>query len=173
MGGSTRLLPTQGREADHIVKKGAFPVAKKILPPTYLLLAFIFILTLHFFLPVIELIDTPWNIIGAVPLGLGVVLNLVADREFKEHNTTVKPFEESNALITDGVFQISRHPMYLGFVLVLVGIAILLGTLSPFGVVIVFAILMEVLFIRVEEKMLEEKFGSAWHQYKARARRWI
>lgn len=148
-------------------------MAKKILPPTYLLLAMIFILVLHFFLPVIELIDTPWNLLGAVPLVLGVVLNLVADRAFKEHNTTVKPFEESNALITDGVFQISRHPMYFGFVLVLVGIAILLGSLSIYSVVIVFTFLMDVLFIRAEEKMLEEKFGSAWHQYKARVRRWI
>jgi protein-S-isoprenylcysteine O-methyltransferase Ste14 len=153
--------------------KGAFSIAKKMLPPTYLLLAMIIILVLHFFLPVSELIDSPWNLLGAVPLVLGVVLNLVADRAFKEHNTTVKPFEESNTLITDGVFQISRHPMYLGFVLVLVGIAILLGSLSPYSVVIVFAILMEVLFISVEEKMLEERFGSAWHQYKAKVRRWI
>ena len=148
-------------------------MTKRILPPTYLLLAMILILVLHFFFPVIELINTPWNLLGAIPLVFGVVLNLVADRAFKEYNTTVKPFEESNALITDGTFKISRHPMYLGFVLVLVGIAILLGSLSPYCVVIVFVILMEVMFIRVEEKMLEEKFGSAWHQYKARVRRWI
>jgi protein-S-isoprenylcysteine O-methyltransferase Ste14 len=146
---------------------------KKIMPTTYLLIAMILILILHFFFPVIELIDTPWNLLGAVPLILGVVLNLTADRAFKEYNTTVKSFEESNALVTDGAFKISRHPMYLGFVLVLVGIAILLGSLSPYCVVIVFAILMEVMFIRVEEKMLEEEFGSAWLQYKARVRRWI
>jgi protein-S-isoprenylcysteine O-methyltransferase Ste14 len=43
-------------------------------------------------------------------------LNLVADRQFKLSATTVKPFEASSALLTDGAFRYSRHPMYLGMV---------------------------------------------------------
>ena len=47
--------------------------------------------------------------------------------------------------------------MYLGMVLILIGIAVLMGSLTPYAVIPVFAVLMEVVFIRVEERMLEEK----------------
>jgi protein-S-isoprenylcysteine O-methyltransferase Ste14 len=101
-----------------------------------------------------------------------VILNLVADRAFHRANTTVKPFEESSALITSGVFRISRNPMYLGFVLLLIGIAVLLGSLSPCAVVLVFAILMNRVYVTVEEQMLAEKFGLQWEEYKQSTRRW-
>ena len=120
-----------------------------------------------------KLIPFPWNLIGILPLGFGVLLNLIADKAFSRNNTTVKPFEESTALITDGVFRFSRHPMYLGMVLMLFGLAILLGKLSPLLVLPVYVILMESVFIRTEEKMLEEMFGDSWTNYKQKVRRWI
>ena len=52
--------------------------------------------------------------------GLGLTPNLLADRAFKKRDPTVKPFEESTALLTTGVFRVSRNPMYLGFGLILV-----------------------------------------------------
>jgi protein-S-isoprenylcysteine O-methyltransferase Ste14 len=63
--------------------------------------------------------------------------------------------------------------MYLGFVSILIGISILLGTVSPFIVVLVFPLLMELIYIRIEERMLAEKFGVQWEQYRARVRKWI
>ena len=63
--------------------------------------------------------------------------------------------------------------MYLGMVLMLVGVAILLGTGSPFLVVPVFMWLMTVRFIRVEETMLERVFGETFLEYKRRVRRWL
>lgn len=63
--------------------------------------------------------------------------------------------------------------MYLGMVLILIGLAILMGSLTPFIVVIVFGALMELVFVRTEERMLEQKFGSAWLEYKKRVRRWF
>jgi protein-S-isoprenylcysteine O-methyltransferase Ste14 len=90
-----------------------------------------------------------------------------------EAKTTVKPFQESNTLVTGGVYSFSRHPMYLGFVLVLIGIAILLGALTPWVIVGAFIILIELVFIQVEEHMLSEKFGASWEDYKRKVRRWI
>lgn len=145
----------------------------KILPPTYLLVALILILLLHFVFPIAIVITIPWNLTGLLPIFLGVALNLIADRAYKRSQTTVKPFLESNALITDGVYRLSRHPMYLGFVLILIGVSIMLGSVSPYIVVILFAILMEVVFMRVEESMLEEQFQHEWKDYKAKVRRWI
>jgi protein-S-isoprenylcysteine O-methyltransferase Ste14 len=63
--------------------------------------------------------------------------------------------------------------MYLGFVLALIGIAVLLGSLAPFVVIPVIAVLMDRMFIEVEESMLQDKFGPSWLEYKAKVRRWI
>ena len=145
----------------------------KILPPVYLFVSLALILLLHFLVPLTVIIAYPWSLFGCIPLVIGIVLNLAADKAFKIFNTTVKPFQDSTALITTGVFRISRHPMYLGMILILLGLAILMGSLTPFSVVILFAVCMDRIFIRVEERMLEENFGKAWRQYRAKVRRWI
>jgi protein-S-isoprenylcysteine O-methyltransferase Ste14 len=110
---------------------------------------------------------------GLIAIAVGVWLNLAADRAFKSHKTTVKPFEISQTLLTDGVFRITRNPMYLGMVLILLGVAMLLGTLSPFLICVAFAVLIHVRFILVEEQMLAERFGRQWEDYRDRTRRWI
>jgi protein-S-isoprenylcysteine O-methyltransferase Ste14 len=145
----------------------------RILPITYLLVALIVMLIFHFVIPTITLIPLPWNLLGLIPLVIGVLINLNADGALRKAGTTVKPFQESTALITTSVYRISRHPMYLGFIVLLSGVAILLGSLSPWVVIPIFALLMEVVFIRVEERMLEKKFGANWLAYKDKVRRWI
>jgi protein-S-isoprenylcysteine O-methyltransferase Ste14 len=115
----------------------------------------------------------PWKLLGLIPLAIGIVLNLLADNALHKRGTTVKPFQESSALVSDSVYGISRHPMYLGFVLMLIGVAILLGTLTPWIIVPIFALLMEFVFIREEEHMLKEKFGPIWLEYAKKVRRWL
>ena len=146
---------------------------KTPLPPTYLFTAIVVMVLLHFLFPIVEVVPYPWLLLGCVPLILGITLNLIADKAFKQNHTTVKPFEESNCLITTGVFRLSRHPMYLGMLFILIGIGILMGTLMPFLVIPVFALLMEVMFVRTEERMLADKFGETWQKYQANVRRWI
>jgi protein-S-isoprenylcysteine O-methyltransferase Ste14 len=146
---------------------------KRILPPACLLISIVAMIALAFLLPGMKIFPFPWNLLGVVPLVLGVILNLAADRSFQRAGTTVKPFEESSALVTSGAFGISRNPMYLGFVLILTGIAILLGTLTPYVVVVAFAVLIGSVFITVEERMLAEKFGAEWESYKCSTRRWL
>jgi protein-S-isoprenylcysteine O-methyltransferase Ste14 len=146
---------------------------RKILPTTYLLISIVLMVALHFLIPLVQVIPVPWNILGIVPIVAGVALNLIADSAFRKVRTTVKPFEESSSLVTNGVFRLSRNPMYLGFVLILLGIAIVLGSLTAFAIIPVLAILMDRVFIQVEEGMLEVKFGQTWLEYKAKERRWI
>ena len=146
---------------------------KRVLPPTYLFLSIIIIGIFHFLFPVAKVVPFPWNLLGVIPLTLGIVVNLIVDRAFQKHQTTVKSFEVSTVLITRGVFRVSRNPMYLGFVMFLLGIALFLGSLIPYVVIVVFAFLLDKVFIRVEEEMLEEKFGKAWLDHKKEVRRWI
>ncbi len=147
--------------------------SKRVLPPTYLLAFIVVMIALRFLLPMAMIVPFPWSLFGLVLLAAGILINLIADKAFTKANTTVKPFEESAVLITDGAFRISRHPMYLGFVLILIGIAVIMGTLSPFFAIPVFAALMDIVFIRVEERKLEEAFGRTWLEYKRGVRRWI
>jgi protein-S-isoprenylcysteine O-methyltransferase Ste14 len=144
-----------------------------LFPTYYLLFAILITVALHFLLPGTIIVPMPWNLLGLVPLAVGILINLIADRAFHKAGTTVKPFQESTTLITEGVFRISRNPMYLGFLLVLIGIAVLLRSLTPWFIVPLFAILMDRVFIAAEERMLQTRFGQTWSEYKAKVRRWV
>ena len=109
------------------------------LPPGYFAAALVAMVVLALLAPVTRVIPFPWNLAGVVPIILGGVLNVLADKQFKAVGTTVKPFESSSVMVTEGVFRFSRNPMYLGMVSVLVGAAILLRELTPWMVVPLFA----------------------------------
>ena len=144
-----------------------------IIPPVYIFLSIVIMVLLHFLLPGKKVFFLPWNILGAIPLAFGIIINLSADKSFEKNQTTVKPLEEPTMLITTGAFGISRHPMYLGFVMILLGLAIFMGSLTPYIAVLLFAIFMDIVFIRFEEKRLEENFDQDWVNYKKKVRRWI
>jgi len=145
----------------------------KIMPPTWMLIAIIFMLIMNFVFPVMQIIPPNWNFMGILLLVSGIILNLSADTSFKRAGTTVKPFQESSSLVTEGIYQISRNPMYLGMVLILTGFAVLLRSLSPFLAILPFAILIDRTYIQSEERMLEKKFGATWEMYKVKTRRWL
>jgi protein-S-isoprenylcysteine O-methyltransferase Ste14 len=146
---------------------------KPILPPTYLGAALAAMIAVHVGAPAVHLLSFPATLTGLGPIGAGIALNLAADRAFKARGTTVKPFERSTTLVTTGVFALSRNPMYLGMVLMLLGVALLLGTLTPFVIVAVFAIVLDARFVRAEERMLADTFGDEWRAYRRRVRRWL
>lgn len=148
-------------------------LSSSMLPPLWLLVAVVLELGLHLGAPVANVVRFPWTLLGIPLIALGIILNLAADQSMKKHRTTVKPFQTSSALITEGVFGISRHPMYFGFVQILTGLAILLGSLTPFIIVFAFAALMERAYVVVEEEMLAERFGEAWMAYVGHVRKWI
>ncbi len=102
-----------------------------------------------------------------------MALAAVAARLFDRRGTTIKPFEESAALVVDGPFAYSRNPMYSGMVFVLFGVGMLLGTLTPFAIVPVFVWLVEARFIAVEEAALSSRFGGRYAEYKKVVRRWF
>lgn len=147
--------------------------APRIYPPTYFLIALLGMLALRFVIPLSVIIPAPWSLLGIVPIGLGIILSAIADRAFRTAGTTVRPYEVSSVLVTEGFYRMTRNPMYLGFALILVGAAMILGTISPFLVVVGFIILIDRIFIRMEEQMLSKRFGDDWRAYAARTGRWI
>ena len=146
---------------------------KKIMPPTYFIVFLILSILLHFIFPIKKIIFVPYSYFGWLFILIGTILNIWADFVFKKSKTTVKPYEIPTSFQTIGPFCISRHPMYLGMMLVLLGVGIIHGTLVSFIFPIIFIIIMEKLFIPIEEKNLEKKFGNKYTNYKKRVGRWI
>ena len=75
--------------------------------------------------------------------------------------------------MTDGVFRLSRNPMYLSLLLLLIGWAIWLGTISPWLVPPLFVIVITVGQIIPEERALVELFGERYLAYRASVARWM
>jgi protein-S-isoprenylcysteine O-methyltransferase Ste14 len=144
-----------------------------MLPPAYWLLSLITMSGCHLLVPVTHLLVFPWNCIGLLPLTLGGMLNLIAARLFTRVGTTSKPYETSTTLVTEGVFRVSRNPMYLGMLLLLLGIAMLLGSLTPYLIVIGFFLLMQEVFIHPEERLLTAQYGAVYLVYQQQVPRWI
>ena len=146
---------------------------KPILPPAVFYASGIVSLVLHIVLPGVTLIHYPFTLLGIVFILFGGVLNIWADQIFKKEGTTVKPFETPSALIVNGPFRIFRHPMYIGMLSILVGISVICGSVSSVAGCIIFWVIMRVQFIPVEEKSMEEAFGSKYEEYKKRSFNWI
>lgn len=128
---------------------------------------------LHFLIPGGKLIPFPWTLWGAPLIIIGVIMNITGATRFGKVETTIRPYEVSSFLVTEGLFRFSRNPMYLGMLFVLIGVALFLGSLTPYLVALAFFVLINELFIKVEEKMLEERFGQGYLAYKQRVRRWM
>lgn len=144
-----------------------------ILPPMVFLVALVAMGGLHQLSPGPEVIPEPWNLIGWAPFALGVAVAFWVKFRFDKAGTPIRPFEETTALVTDGLFRYSRNPVYVAMVAALAGIAVVLGTLAPIIVIPAFAWFIRRRFIEAEERMLEDAFGEDYRAYKQRVRRWI
>ena len=108
-------------------------------------------------------------------LALGVMVGLVGVFQFARSSTSVDPHhpEKASVLVTSGVFQFSRNPMYLAMLLILVGGFIKFGEPAGLIVLIFYVGYMNRFQIQPEEEMMQEKFGEAFSVYKKSVRRWI
>ena len=146
--------------------------ARHVKPPHLLLLILVVLPVAHLAVPLALLAPVPWNLAGILLVAVGIALNIFADALFKGYGS-VRACRGPDVLVTGGPYGVSRNPMYLGFALILAGIAVLLGTLAPLLLAAGFVFLAERLFIRHEEAVLAERYGDEWIAYAARVRRWL
>lgn len=115
------------------------------------------------------------NYLGYLFALLGILIEVWSVARFFKVKTTINPLkpERSNHLVTNGLFQYSRNPMYVGMLSVLLGFGLWLGNpvslLALFGFV---AYLTE-FQIKPEESILLENFGEEYRQYQTQVRRWV
>jgi protein-S-isoprenylcysteine O-methyltransferase Ste14 len=143
------------------------------IPPVILLACILSEIGLHYKLPLTEIIPAPWHWFGIAMIVVGVLIIIVPASAFARADTTIKPFQDSSQLVVTGMYRYTRNPMYVGMVIILLGVAVLLGDLSPFIMPILFVPILNSRVIRHEEEMLEERFGDEYRELKKTVRRWV
>jgi len=112
--------------------------------------------------------------LGVIVIAGALLLLAVAMVQFRLANTQLLPNSPTNnALVTNGVFSVSRNPMYLAMTLFTLGGALWLGRpLMLLAPLMMFAVANWV-FIPFEEEKMRRQFGEAFDAYKNRVRRWL
>jgi len=113
------------------------------------------------------------QIIGALSILVGIGLNIRGSGQFERVGTPIRPGSTGGILVTDGVFRFCRNPMYLGMGLVLLGLALFLGSAIALIVIPIFVVLIDRRFVLMEERILEEEFGKDYRKYCDEVRRWV
>jgi protein-S-isoprenylcysteine O-methyltransferase Ste14 len=113
--------------------------------------------------------------VSFILLGIGAVFGLLALVEFYKSATSVDPhnIHKASSLVTNGIYGISRNPMYVGLLLILVAYGFHLGNLLVFAGPPLFVGYMNRYQIIPEEKVMQEKFGREYQKYKSDVRRWL
>lgn len=119
-------------------------------------------------IPARTLMAAGFFVLGAVVAGAAVLA-------FHHHKTTVNPLtpERSSVLVASGIYRLSRNPMYLGFLLGLVGWGVYLANVAAVLLLVLFILYMNRYQIEPEERALLDKFGGRFVEYSAAVRRWV
>ena len=120
--------------------------------------------------------DVPGRVAVAIAFAVaGAVVALAGVAAFRRASTTVNPIrpEAVSSLVTSGVYRITRNPMYLGFLLALIGWAVWLAHPLSLLVVPLFVIYMNRFQIVPEERVLRARFETAFDSYSGGTRRWL
>jgi protein-S-isoprenylcysteine O-methyltransferase Ste14 len=142
-------------------------------PPRIALIAVIAMLILHITVPLLIVVPAPFSYTGTAFMAAGVAMIVWSRRAFQAAATPIKPFTESTALIRHGLCRWTRNPMYLGAVLLVSGVAVLLGSLPALLVAVAYVVILQEEFARHEEWLLEQRFGEEYRSYRRAVRRWL
>lgn len=106
---------------------------------------------------------------------IGGSFDLAGVIAFRRAKTTVNPMkpEKTVSLVCSGVYRLTRNPMYLGLVFILVAWAVYLASAWALLGLPAFVLYITRFQIRPEERALSARFGSHYADYTSRVRRWL
>ena len=154
----------------------AGPISEKFLqyrPPRMVMLLLALATVVHVALPAlrVERFSSPMLAICVAVAGFAIMM--WAWWLFQKAETAICPTQFSSALVTSGIFRVTRHPMYLGMVMMMAGAALWFGTLPYYLAMVVFFLVINQVFIPFEEEKLVETFGKEYFSYRRKVRRWV
>lgn len=144
-------------------------------PPLIMLVVGLIMWLLSFTFPALAMVSIS-SYSGAAVIGLlGLGISMAGVVTFMRAKTTSDPRKPADAstLVTSGIYRLTRNPMYLGVLLILIAWGLVLGNLLALICAFAFVPYINRYQISPEERLLEEKFGPVFTAYKAKVRRWI
>jgi protein-S-isoprenylcysteine O-methyltransferase Ste14 len=130
-------------------------------------------LGLQWALPIAALEGAPRWIAGSAPVVVGLAIGLWARGLMVRRGTSPNPFKTPAALVIEGPYRWSRHPMYVSRVLIFGGIAILFRVTWALVLMPAVMALLYLRTMRSEERLMTELFGESYTAYRARVRPWL
>lgn len=104
---------------------------------------------------------------------IGFLLGVGAFIEFRKARTTLDPHGSVSQIVTTGIYRFTRNPIYLGFLLMVIGLPLNSGYYWGILIAPFYAVAMNRLVIEREEAYLEKKFKEQYTGYRSRVRRWL
>jgi len=123
----------------------------------------------------IALIPEQWlqYVLGGMLITAGGAISSSAFKRFIRAGTNIPTPLPTTALVTDGIYGISRNPIYVSMSLIHAGIAVAADNIWLLGLLVPLLIVMRYGVIAREEAYLERKFGDPYVAYKSKVRRWL
>ena len=105
----------------------------------------------------------------------GAAISLAGVVAFRQHQTTVNPMNPAAAttIVSTGPYRFTRNPMYVGFVMGLMGWAVFLSNAGAFLLVLGLVLYLTQFQIKPEEQALLNRFGASFADYQSSVRRWL
>ncbi len=110
---------------------------------------------------------------GAVMGIAGFILTMWSWGLFKRQHLAICLPEKTSHITKAGPYRFSRNPMYLGMVLIMLGLALYIGTVPFYLSALGYFAILRVVFIPFEEYKLAKAFGETYMQYRSQVRRWL
>jgi protein-S-isoprenylcysteine O-methyltransferase Ste14 len=147
----------------------------KIPPPLVGLLIGLGMWGLSTVTPVILLTNTVKSVLVIGFIALGIFFDLAGIISFRRAKTTVNPLKPNTAstLVTSGIYQVTRNPMYVGFVAFLLAWASFLSSAWALILIPLYMLYIQRFQIAPEERALTALFKEEFTQYKAQVRPWL
>jgi protein-S-isoprenylcysteine O-methyltransferase Ste14 len=112
--------------------------------------------------------------LGIVLVVLGFAPPVWAAALFRREGTELNPTSPANRkLVTAGPYRVTRNPMYLGLVIVTLGIAVWVGAWPMFLAPLASFVTSNWVHIPFEEAKMRRQFGETFDAYCGRVRRWL
>ena len=110
-----------------------------------------------------------------VLLSMAILLGVISLLQFFRSKTSIDPMNPSKAgkLVTKGLYNYSRNPMYLTLLIILLAWGLWLGNAFNTVIAAAFVAYMNKFQIVPEEEILQRKFGKVYEKYKIKVRRWF
>jgi protein-S-isoprenylcysteine O-methyltransferase Ste14 len=103
----------------------------------------------------------------------GLLFDGMAAGLFRRRGTAVEPWKPSTALVVEGPYRFSRNPIYLGFAVTFVGLAIAMDSWVALLMLLPCIAVIDRFVIQREERYLAARFGANYAAYRQKVRRWL